>query len=103
MSASLDLVNCNSLVIRQIHLDDEQLQQIKEENQFFGSLYCLVNSIIGLEGKNFEEFVNIIEEQFPAELSAFCSLVGISVDEQSLNDMTLQQAPDQGFPLQFGD
>lgn len=85
-------------MIRQIHLDEEQLSQIKEENQFFGSLYCLVNSIIGPEGKNFDDFVNIIEEQFPAELKSFCSLVEISVDAQSLNDITrgiTMKEPDQ--------
>ena len=44
---------------------------------FFGSLYSLINSIIGPEGKNFDEFVNIIEEQFPQDLRAFCQLIDI--------------------------
>lgn len=63
--SQIDVENCENLIIRQIHLDDEQLQQIKVENLFFCALYQLINSIIGPEGKNLKDFINIIDEQFP--------------------------------------
>ena len=65
-----------------MEFEADQLAQINEQNIFFCPLTKLINYQIG-DGKIYDNFLQDFLERLPADLKAFCELVGIDGSENS--------------------